>query len=43
MSDLQKARELLHRAIDHIKWARGLDHGWIKEKEERERSPFEDD
>ena len=37
MSDLEKARDLLQRAVDHIKWARGLDHGWLKESEERKR------
>ena len=37
MSELERARELLQRAVDHIKWARGLDKGWLKEKEERER------
>ena len=37
MSDLEKARDLLQRAVDHIKWARDHDHGWLKESEERKR------
>ena len=35
--DLKVARELLQRSLDHLRWARGLDQGYLKEKEERER------
>lgn len=34
MSDLEKARELILRAVDHLKWARSNDQGWQKEREE---------
>jgi hypothetical protein len=37
MSDLQKARDLILRSVDHLKWARSNDHGWKLEREETTR------
>jgi hypothetical protein len=37
MSDLQKARDLILRSVDHLKWARSNDKGWKLEREETTR------